>query len=292
LIEGRHERTLSANGGMLLRLREAQSGMTSSEARIAREVLGRPREVLLESVTELAQRAGVGEATVIRFCRRLGCRGYQEFKLLLAQDLAVPSSDSSTEIGPQDDIVTMLRKIKQADVEALEATVAMSDGARLSRAAQVLHTAARIQTVGSGSSGITAAEAQYKFLRLGKPVFFSPDPHLQLMYASQLQATDAALVFSRTGSTKDSVDIARRAHATGATVISVTRNDQTPLSRETDIVLTVPGAEWPSGSGTLRVKLAQLLVLDVLYNEMLRLMGPTGPQSLRVSAQAVADRLY
>ncbi len=277
---------------MLLRLREAQSNLTSSEERIAREVLGRPREVLLESVTELAQRAGVGEATVIRFCRRLGCRGYQEFKLLVAQDLAVPASDTSTEIGPQDDTMEMLRKIKQADVAALEATVAMSDGARLARAADALHRALRIQTIGSGSSGITAAEAQYKFLRLGKSVFFSPDTHLQLVYASQLSATDTVLVFSRTGSTKDSVDIARTAHATGATVVSITRNEKTPLSRQTDIVLTVPGAEWPSGSGTLRVKLAQLLVLDVLYNEMLRLMGPVGPQSLRISAEAVADRLY
>ena len=37
------------------------------------------------SITEFASLANVAESTLLRFCRKLGLRGYSEFRMLLAQ---------------------------------------------------------------------------------------------------------------------------------------------------------------------------------------------------------------
>ncbi len=73
--------------GCLLRIKSAMEMFRPSERTVADFVLSHAEQVLQMSVSEVARDIGVGEATVIRFCRALGYKGYQEFKLRLAQDL-------------------------------------------------------------------------------------------------------------------------------------------------------------------------------------------------------------
>ena len=61
-----------------------------SEKLVAEFALANPERVMQMSISEASQEIGVGESTIIRFCRVLGYKGYQEFKLRLAQDLVEP----------------------------------------------------------------------------------------------------------------------------------------------------------------------------------------------------------
>ena len=54
---------------------------TNSEQKVAQTVLPTGADVIYFSATELASTAAVGEATILRFCRRLACTGYQEYQL-------------------------------------------------------------------------------------------------------------------------------------------------------------------------------------------------------------------
>ena len=78
----------SHGAGALSRLRAEQTHLTPALRRLAEVVLASPQEAIYQSVTELADLAGVGEASVIRLCRDLGFKGFQDFKLALAADLA------------------------------------------------------------------------------------------------------------------------------------------------------------------------------------------------------------
>ena len=64
-----------------------QSKLTYREKKIA-EYLEKIQEgFLTDTITEFAEKAGVSDATVVRFCRHIGYKGYQDFKMHMAQDL-------------------------------------------------------------------------------------------------------------------------------------------------------------------------------------------------------------
>ena len=67
---------------------EAYYSLTAAEKRCADYVLAHQQEAQFLSITELAEVSNVAEATVSRFCRRLGYRGYNAFKLALANAAA------------------------------------------------------------------------------------------------------------------------------------------------------------------------------------------------------------
>ena len=66
----------------------ALKSMTRAEQKVARVVLASPYRVLRKSIALLAGEVDVSEPSVIRFCRALNCKGFQDFELQLAQDLA------------------------------------------------------------------------------------------------------------------------------------------------------------------------------------------------------------
>jgi len=66
--------------------------LRKSERKVAEYVLNHQQEVIHLRVIDLANLAGVSEPTVIRFCRAIGCNGFQEFKLIMAQQLSASPS--------------------------------------------------------------------------------------------------------------------------------------------------------------------------------------------------------
>ena len=73
---------------MLARIAAVRDQIRPSERKLADYAIAHPGDVINLSMAELAERAGVSEPTVARFCSALGCRGFREFKIKLAQDIA------------------------------------------------------------------------------------------------------------------------------------------------------------------------------------------------------------
>ena len=69
------------------KIRFSLDSMGPAEKRIADYLLSHTDDIIGLSITELAQRCGCGDATVVRFSRRLGFEGYQELKLRLASEM-------------------------------------------------------------------------------------------------------------------------------------------------------------------------------------------------------------
>lgn len=70
-------------------LRSMDDRLPTQEQRVADLVKSRMHEISTMTIAELADAASVSKPTVVRFCRTLGCDGFREFKLRLAQNLAV-----------------------------------------------------------------------------------------------------------------------------------------------------------------------------------------------------------
>lgn len=281
-----------ARMGGLVRIRSVYHTLAPAERKVADFVAGHVSEVIYMSVTQLAERVGVGDSTVIRFCQNAGFRGYQELKLVLARDLVEPSEDLSGGISPADSLEVMSRKVGSANKTALEDTIRILEIEELDRAITALIKARKIEFFGVGPSGLTALDAKYRFLRLGLSCDAVSDSHIQLMSAALLDERDVVVGISFSGSTKDVVQVVSNARMRGATAICVTAYARSPLANEADIRLVTASAETPLGSGSLRSKIAQLHILDLLYTGVAMRLGSTGRAYTELTAEAVLDKLY
>ena len=76
-----------ARSGCVARIRSSYAALTPRERAVADYVLDHP-DVVYQSVTAVARCSGTGLASVVRFCKRLGCAGFQDFKIRSAADSA------------------------------------------------------------------------------------------------------------------------------------------------------------------------------------------------------------
>ena len=245
-------------------IRGSLDSLRNSEKKVAKCVLGDPEAVVTASITELAEKAGTSEPTVIRFCRKLGLGGYMELRLNLARDL--PSAQYIFEnVGDTDSLAEIAGKIINAHREALSNTLNKLDLDDFEAAVGALRAARRIEFYGLGGSAIIARDAHHKFFRLGMPCVAYDDPHMQVMSAALLGPEDVVVVISHTGSTKDIIDSAKVARKAGAKIIGILGNENAPLSKVCDIALSVFSKEAALRLAPMTSRLVQLAVVDVLF---------------------------
>ncbi|ETT69761.1 glucokinase [Paenibacillus sp. FSL R7-277] len=264
--------------------------MTKSEQKVARCVLEHPDNLIYLSVTELADFAGTGETTVMRFCRKIGFKGYQDFKLMLAQGLPKRQTQADGEQGAGGgDYADHLYALM---VGVLQSSLGMLDREQLQQAVDALDQARYVQFFGVGSSGITALDAKNRFLRIGRRVEANSDSHIQSMMAVTMGAGDVAFGISVSGSTLDTNDMLMKAKQNGAKVIAMTNYAKSPIASIADIVLLTAGKESPLEGGSVGAKVSQLFIIDLLCQGLEQLHAEETKRMKELTARAVIDRIY
>lgn len=276
----------------LLMISSIYSSLTKTEKKVADYVKANPEDTVLATVTDLAEKAEVGETSVIRFCRKLGFRGFHEFKLSVAQDLVDrPPSVMSTEIHEEDDLYTVARKLTLQHEILLKNTLDLVNVDHLSKAVDQLLAARKITIYGVGSSGITALDLHYQLMRLGLNVEAHRDSHIIAMTASLLKEGDLVFAISTSGSTRDIVDPVREAKKNGAQIICLTGHLRSPIASHADTVLLVSARERPTEGGALSTKFIQTYMLNMLTT-ILAMKKKDAEDALKNTALSVADKLY
>ncbi len=266
--------------------------LTKAEQKVADFVMVDTEEAVYSSVTDLAEKSGVGETTVIRFCRKLGFSGYQEFKLAVAQNLVSPEEQVHGKIEDNDTLEVISRKITTQNINALENTLNLLQTQALEKAAKSIISANRLFFFGIGSSGITAMDASHRFMRFGYNVITSSDSHVMAMNAALATEDDVVFGISTSGSTKDVVDAIRIAKENNALVICLTNHARSPITKYADVILLAASKESPLQGGAFASKIAQLHLLDILTSVIaLKDKGQTF-QSIEQTAKAVLDKMY
>lgn len=283
---------LIGSGGLAL-IRSAYPNLTPTEKRVADYCLQHPEETMYLSVTQLGERCGVGESTIIRFSQAVGFTGYQALKLSLAIELTGKQQREPMGTLPSDaSMETLIERVTAMNVSALQDTSRMVHPRTLEKAADAIIKAKRLFFVGVGASGITAKDAQSRFLRIGMLAFCLSDAHHQLMVMAHLTKQDVCVAFSHSGSTKDAVDCVRLAKQNGAFTIAVTDAFKSPITEHADIVLLTSSAEDPLQGGSLRSKLAQVHMVDLLFAGVAHRLGREVVDLQKKTALSVVDRLY
>jgi DNA-binding MurR/RpiR family transcriptional regulator len=250
--------------GVLDRLAALKLSLPPTARRIAEFIEANAQDVVHMSVTEVAEGASASEGSVIGFCRQLGARGFQEVKLSLARDLVQPIQFIHEDLAEGDSAATVIDKIFQSDMQALEDTRKALDASALERAVQAIRKARRVEVFGIGSAAPIAEDANYRLLRIGINSRAAVDSHVQAITASLAGPDVAILTISHSGSTVETLTATRLAKEAGATTIAITNFGRSPLLAHSDIVLNTLARETQFRTEAMTSRIAQLAIIDTL----------------------------
>lgn len=247
--------------------------LTNSEKKVADYVLAHRIDTQYMSISELAEECEVADATISRFCRRLGLAGYNAFKLELAKASmaahSVPNLEAEgLEDGPQKDYEALCKRRFHESVGALEQTTKLLSAEKLYQAVDMLANAKRVFCMGQGSSMVLAEEAWTLFSTISSRFVFVPDSHLQINTVALLGEGDLILFFSYSGSTRELQDVLELARSRNVKVILVSRFPKSPGGQLADLVLQCGSNEGPLQAGSATARIAQLFLLDLIYFEL------------------------
>lgn len=269
------------------------NSFTNTEKKVADYVLENIKNVIYMSITDLAEACHVGESSVFRFCKTLKLRGYQEFKIALAHNTSLENEmpQLSSKVTMQDTIDELSSKMLTATVSALTETHNLINTNDVSNAVDMIIKGERIHFFGVGSSLITALEAKNKFMRITNKTECTIDSHLQIMSASLMTEEEVAVLISYSGSTKDTIEVAKAAKERGAKIITITRFAKSPLTNYADITLLCGANEGPLQGGSLTAKISQLYLLDLLYTEYFKRTNKESRINKERTANAVIEKM-
>ncbi|WP_124066998.1 MurR/RpiR family transcriptional regulator [Clostridium sp. E02] len=278
----------------LTRIRTEYNQFTRAEKKVADYILQNTRDVLFMSITDLADACEVGDTSVFRFCKTLELKGYQEFKMMLSLSLHEDENEQGRlegDISLSDSFQEISRKVLNTNMRALEETYSLLNEDSFHLAVESLYQANRISFFGVGTSMISALKAFNKFLRIEPKVSCVQDSHMQAMAATMLQKGDAAVLFSYSGATKDTIHAAELAKKAGAVVICITRFVKSPLTVFSDITLLCGSNEGPLQGGSTSSEISQLFLIDLLYTEYYRRYYETCKRNNEKASASVLDKM-
>lgn len=239
--------------------------LSAIDRRLAQVALDDVDFVVHASISEMATRAGVSPPTVTRFCRRIGCKGFPDFKVQLASlsgvGLRYVKPDVATETPGEvaGDIIAKAQSAlfqlhRQLDFAALEA------------AARLLSGADFIQAFGaSGNSAMIVNELHNRLFRLGCRISASNDHNMNAMLSAAAQPGTVVFGSSFTGRDPALVHCLELLRARQVPTIVLTQSGS-PVAAAADVVIAV---DLPEGRNIFRptsTRYAYLAVIDMLAN--------------------------
>lgn len=263
-----------ASNTVLLKMKAMTPSFSEKELKIADFILADPRNASRMTINEMASELGVADSTVFKFTRRLGFKGFRDFRTGLLSEEFDPQVSIHENVTEEDDAATVAGKVISSSMKSLSDTLSLLNGDDLEKAVSYLTKASRVSFYGCGESYVIALDAYQKFLRAPIRAQCVNDTHMQVMQASKLGPDDVAFVITHTGRTKEMYIVAQLAHEAGAKVILITSYPSQRISEYADITFTSTSEEIGYRPESLSCRYAQLAIIDSLYTAMMfRLEG-------------------
>lgn len=251
-----------------------KESLPRQERRLAEFILTAPSEIVHMGIKDLADQCEVSAATVTRFCKNFQCKGYPDFKLKLAAEIAHAEMASRTGNTRYQDIVAgnplagIVEAIESNHLTSIRDTTQLLDLGQLERAVDALCRAKRIDLYGVATSSIVAQDFYQKLIRIGKNCTAFADSHMQITSASTLTSSDVAVAVSYSGETPETIDALACAKDAGAFTISITSYRSSAISALADITLYSSSLEEGMRRGDMASRIAQLHIIDILFMGM------------------------
>ena len=271
---------------VLTYLKGILASLNPTDRLIADCVLADPERVITSSIAQINQESGASVGAIVGFCRRLGLKGFSDFKITLARDLA----QSGLPTGQAHENGSLYEKVFQFHAQSLVETLQINPHSTFERVTHIIGKARRIEFFSIGISYPVAYTAYCKFQLIALPAAAQFDSHIQLITATQMRAGDVAFGISCSGSTHETVQCLEVAKARGATTICLTNAMNSPITTHSEYCLYATPSEINYFQAPLASRITQLAVIDALFVSLALKHKNTTATRLQHSAEALLKR--
>lgn len=256
--------------GLMMRIRFQLPSLPRAERVVAEALLENPEAISGLTLAQLAKETGSSDASIIRFCRRMGFKGYTDFKnaFICRKDINEEDEDKEN----QDSMMVILKKVFKGNMQTLTDTLSLAT-TNYDEALNAMVNAKSIHFFGVGDAYAVCQLAHMKISRLGIGGSAYSDVTQQLVAAANIKPGDVAFSVSYEGRSRNVVEAMKIAKERGAVTICITKMNKSPLLHYVDIALFISVSDLTIGREKVARRVADQAILDALFVGMSIRMG-------------------
>ncbi|MCI8639474.1 MAG: MurR/RpiR family transcriptional regulator [Coprococcus sp.] len=235
----------------------------SAEKRAADYILANPEKTIMLNITELAQKSGSSEATVVRMCKHVGYQGYYQMRLLMSHDLG-----NRRGVYDKEEMLNSARRLFDSSAARVAALGEEIDNEVLVGAVRQIRMSRMVHVVAAGNTSPIAIDLGFRLERCGIPCSYSMIPEHFLNHVSLGTSDDSIIAISRSGVSKQVVQAMELAKKNRMHSIVISGEKHSQIAEAADYFIQVvdknnktPGMEPASHLPEMAVSDALLYVL-------------------------------
>lgn len=246
---------------------QQMQNLTEREEDLRRYLLANPEQVGTLSSRELAEATFTSAATVTRFCKKLGCKGYPDFKLRFVSELRAgpQETESAIQISQRENIVSAVEKMAEMQIQSVEATRREISLEQLIRVSRLVHEAEHLDFYAYDANVHLAHYACNQFFHAGKPAYVYSASNLQGLNALLPHQKQMAFLLSHTGENSKLVEIAKLLRKNKTPCVVITTGPRHTLSTLADECLCACADDRIVEASLPKYFASAKYLLDVLY---------------------------
>lgn len=249
----------------LLKIKKLYSSFHGNYIRIADCILYNPGLLISNKVSDIAAACNCDNAQIIRFCQKLGFKGFSDLKRSISHDLIPLQTDiDNVSLNKVDGFGRLMADFRKDYLQTINDTLAMADEKIILQAVEKIKKARKIMLCGLGESGIVCEDLQMKLVHMGYPAFFHSKPTMNKMMCSLLEKSDLMIIISFRGENSEIINYANIAKKNNCPIVAITNYSNSPLALTSDIVLLSSSEEDDFRIGAMTSRLSQLMIVDIL----------------------------
>ncbi|NJP40580.1 MurR/RpiR family transcriptional regulator [Oscillospiraceae bacterium HV4-5-C5C] len=237
------------------------------------------------SSKEVASLLYTSEATLSRFAKKCGYKGYRELIYSYERDLESEINGSQTE----KDVGHFAHAVTVSYQKLIQESLSLLDTEQLRDFISHLSQAHQVKVLGLGHSGFAAREFQLRFMRIGLDVAAVTDTQVMKMTAVLADPDSCLLGFSLSGRTTEVTDTLQAARARGVYTALFTANPSVALNACCDQCIRLPSLEDLDTGSRISPQLPLLIYLDIIYTYYFANDYYLKSEKLRATLSALAD---
>ncbi|MTH07175.1 DUF2529 family protein [Turicibacter sanguinis] len=235
-----------------------------AEKKIATYILNNQEQVIEMTVSSLASASGASEATIIRFCKKCGYKGFHDLKMNIAKQMMNSGSVNSNDLNVSN-LKQSLKNILDNKVDELTQTISLMDEKTVESVLDLLEKARVVQFAAVGNTIPVALDAAYKFNQIGISAVATPIHETQLALTYTLTEQDIIIVISNSGASKDLVTLIDAAKKHNIKVVGITNHDNSPIAVLCDYHITTFSRERLFFNEYCFSRISAMTVIEVLF---------------------------
>lgn len=257
----------SQTNAVVAKIISSKDKLTFSENEIANFVMDNPDYVIHNTITSIASKIGVSEASINRFCKKVGFKGFNDFKIAIAQDTHYRNMNHKSK---RREDIPFADELAFDYNDLITSTAALIDPEEVTKAAQAIAKAKNIYIFGVLSSWLAALELRQKLDLIGIKSFAYNDTYNMKLSSSMCSGGDVVIAITRSGLVREIVDSLSMASQSGATVITLTSYNSTSVTQYADIKIIASDKLSVNNSAFLSEHITFLYVIDLIFAALVK----------------------